>query len=83
MPEHHSIDQDAALVAAHLPMHIQGEPEENCPLCAFIRITTLAREMQQWRYAATHELRPNGDVGEREDGDVAQLLKLAAHGGQV
>ena len=80
MPEHHSIDQDAALVAAHLPTHIQGEPEENCPLCAFIRITKTAREARQWRFAAQHLVSLEGEPLDRDQDDVEQLLRYAAHG---
>lgn len=86
MPEtHHNIDQDAALVAAQLPMHIQGESEDNCPLCAFLRLLQRAREMEQWRFAAEHDVVVHGeptDLTDRDARQVAQLLHYAAHRGQ-
>jgi hypothetical protein len=38
MTDKHTIDQDATTVAQRLPMHLPGDPQESCPLCAFLRI---------------------------------------------
>jgi hypothetical protein len=77
MTDKHTIDQDATIVAQCLPMH--PDPQESCPLCAFLRILAIAREAQGWKFAAEHEV-TGGEPRARDAGEVNELLRFAAHG---
>jgi hypothetical protein len=77
----HTIDSDAARVAAHLPMHLPGDLAERCPLCAFLRILAIAREAEGWKFAAEHTPGIGGDGPmERDAEEVDEMLRFAAHG---
>jgi hypothetical protein len=81
MTDKHTIDQDATIVAQRLPMHLPGDPQESCPLCAFLRILAIAREAQGWKFAAEHTPGiAGGDAMERDVKEVNEMLRFAAHG---
>jgi hypothetical protein len=79
MTDKHTIDQDATIVAQRLPMHLPGDPQESCPLCAFLRILAIAHEAQGWKFAAEHKV-TGGEPRDRDSSEVDELLRFGAHG---